>query len=347
MKKNSKVSIAIINHNTSDLLPECIKSLEGLDYANKEIIMIDQDSTDNSVEVVHKKFPKIRVIENQNTGYAGGANKAYEVTDGEFLFVMNPDIKLNKDYITVLVNELKNDSKIGAITGKFLQYDFKNKKKKDVLDTTGLLAFKNRRVVDRAQGMKDKGQFEKKEEVFGISGCAAMYRRAALKDIEGTHSCGVEVWDYDFFMYKEDIDVSWRLNLNGWKCLYIPKAVGYHGRGTGVLKRYTNSEVIKHRKSVSKLARYHSYKNQRLMQIKNETPRDILLSLPTIIWKEILVFGYMLLFEPFTFFKSFSKFLILLPRALKKRKYIQKNREIDSMKHFLTGKPEDVFESWK
>ncbi len=331
-----KVSIAIINYNSRDLLEGCIKSIQELSYEEKEIFLIDQDSSDDSVELVQGKFPKVKITENKNTGYAGGANKAYEVTDGEYLLVMNPDIRLEKDYLSLLIEELEADPLISAITGKFLQDDFKNNKKKDVIDTTGLLAFRNRRVVDRGQGMKDKGQFENREEVFGISGCAALYRRAALDDIKIMN----EIWDNDFFMYKEDIDVSWRLNLNGWKCVYVPHAIGYHRRGTEALKRYTNKEVLKHRKSVPLLARYYSYKNQRLMQIKNEIMKDLIPDLPLLIFREILASGYVILREPRTFL-SFFKLLKELPRALKKRKLIQKKRTIKSMRHFLSGRPKD------
>lgn len=352
LKKHNmpKVSIAIINYNTCELLVGAIKSLQKQDYKNREIVVVDQASTDDSVKKARKLFPKIRVIENKNTGYAGGANKAYDETDGDYLVIMNPDVTLEKNYITVLVKELEKDKKIGAITGKILKTFPKNPPKnfKPIIDTTGLLAFKNRRVVDRGQGFADCGQFEREEEVFGISGCLALYRRTALADIEvlskSRHAKnGKEIWDYDFFMYKEDIDVSWRLNLRGWKCVYTPKAKAFHRRGTAVLKRYSNLDVIKHRESVSKLARYHSYKNQRLLQIKNEISRDMFKDFFTLFFKEILTTGYMFLREPATF-KAFFHLFRQLPSALKKRAYIQKNRKIKTMRHFLRGRPEDA---WK
>lgn len=355
LKKHNmpKISIAIINYNTCELLVGAIKSLQKQDYKNREIVVIDQASTDDSVKKVRQLFPKIRVIENENTGYAGGANKAYDETDGEYLLIMNPDVTLEKNYISMLIKEMEKDKKIGAITGKVLKTLPKNLPKNfvPIIDTTGLLAFKNRRVVDRGQGLPDCGQFEKQEEVFGVSGCLALYRRRSLADMETPSKSphaknGREVWDYDFFMYKEDIDVSWRLNLRGWKCVYTPKARAFHARGTAVLKRYSNLDVIKHRESVSPLARYHSYKNQRLMQIKNEISRDMFKDFFTLFFREILTTGYVLLREPATF-KAFFHLLRQLPSAFKKRAYIQKNHKIKTMRHFLKGSPADAFRDWQ
>lgn len=351
--KSPKISIAIINYNTCELLVEALKSLEKQDCKNMEIVVVDQASTDDSVKKARKLFPKIRVIENENTGYAGGANKAYDETDGDYLIIMNPDVTLGKNYISVLIKEMEKGKKIGAITGKILKTLPENPQKNftPIIDTTGLLAFKNRRVVDRGQGMPDSGQFEKQEEVFGVSGCLALYRRRALTDIVLPTNAKYaknsrEVWDYDFFMYKEDIDVSWRLNLRGWKCVYTPKAIAYHRRGTAVLKRYSNLDVIKHRESVPKLARYHSYKNQRLMQIKNEISRDMFKDFFTLFFREILTTGYIFLREPATF-KAFFHLLRQLRSALKKRTYIQKNRKVKTMRRFLRGRPEDAFKVWK
>lgn len=349
MQKTPKINVAIINYNTCELLIEALKSLKKQDYKDMEIVVVDQASTDDSVKKVRQLFPKIRVIENKNTGYAGGANKAYDETDGEYLVIMNPDVTLEKNYITVLVKELEKDKKIGAITGKILKTFPTNPSKNytPVIDTTGLLAFKNRRVVDRGQGFPDSGQFEKREEVFGVSGCLALYRRTALADIEvhskSPHAKNAkEVWDYDFFMYKEDIDVSWRLNLRGWKCVYTPKVRAFHRRGTAVLKRYSNLDVIKHRESVPKLARYHSYKNQRLMQVKNEISHDMFKDFFTLLFREILTTGYIFLREPATF-KAFFHLLWQLRSAFKKRAYIQKNHKVKTMRHFFRLRPKDAF----
>jgi GT2 family glycosyltransferase len=227
------------------------------------------------------------------------------------------------------------DKKIAAICGKILKYDFSEDKKTNIIDSAGLYCFRNRRVIDEGQGMEDKGQYNKEKEVFGVSGACPIYRREALEDVK----IFGEYFDEDFFMYKEDVDLSWRFRLFGWKCYYLPEAIGYHGRGTGILKRFSHLEVLKNRGKLSKFTKYYSYKNQRLMQLKNEFALGFLRNFFPIIWKEILVKGYIIFREPYLI-KAMFHLLSQMPRALKKRKYIMKNRRVGwrEMEHWLSGK---------
>ncbi len=357
MQKNfPKLSCVIINYNGEKFIKKCLESLLSQNYQNFEVIFIDNLSTDNSVKIVKEKFPQVKVVENTiNSGYVGGANQACDITKGEYLMLLNPDIIYEKDFIKNLVFKMEEDKQIGVISGKFLKYDFNNNEKTNIFDSTGLYCYKNRRIVDRGQGHEDQGQYNKEEEVFGVSGASPMYRREALLDIaiplkppldaspkdsfwreRGLE--GFEFFDTDFFMYKEDIDISWRLWLRGWKCYYYPKALAYHGRGTGVLKRAGHIDVLKHRNKVSELAKYHSYKNQRLMQIKNEMFLSFLLDLPKILTKEILAFAYILIKERFVL-KSAVELFSKIPNALKKRKWIMENKKIDFSKmHYLLGR---------
>ncbi|KKP39876.1 MAG: family 2 glycosyl transferase [Candidatus Peregrinibacteria bacterium GW2011_GWF2_33_10] len=347
MQKPPKVSSVIINYNGEKFIEKCLESLTNQDYPNFETIFIDNVSTDDSVKIVKEKFPQVKLIVNEkNTGYVGGANQAVEITDGKYLMILNPDIIYEKNYISKCVEKMEENPKIGVIGGKWLKYDFIKNEKQNVFDSTGLYCFKNRRIIDRGQGHEDKGQYDKEEIVFGISGASPMYRREALIDIgiptpliRGAG--GVEIFDTDFFMYKEDIDVSWRLNLRGWLCYYYPQAVAYHGRGTGVLKRANHLEVLKHRQSVSLLAKKLSYKNQRLMQIKNEIFLSFILDLPWILTKEILAFGYILLKERFIL-KSIMELFSQIPNALKKRRWIMKNKKINwKQMHYLLGRAKE------
>ena len=172
-----------------------------------------------------------------------------------------------------------------------------------------------------------------------------VYRREALEDIKlplssnSDHSQKrFEYLDEDFFMYKEDIDLSWRLRLCGWKCYYYPKAVCYHGRGTGVLKRFTHLEVYKGRRHLSRFQKYYAYKNQRLMQVKNELWSNLGRAFFWIFGKEILIFFYILIREPYLL-KALFHFLKQLPSALRKRKLIMQKCSVHAteMAHWLSG----------
>lgn len=312
------ISIVILNYNGEKLLRLCLDSVLALNCKDKEVIFIDNASSDDSVEFVLKAYPSVRVIANiENSGYAGGANQAVSVSGGEFVLILNPDIVFEPDYLDILMQRLKSDSGIGAIIGKLRKYDFKHGLKTNTIDSAGLLMFRNRRCVDRGQGEEDYGQYDSAEEVFGVTGACPLYRRAALEDCK----IGGEYFDSDFFMYKEDVDISWRMRLFGWKCFYEPKAVANHGRGTGVLSRAGVLEVAAGRSKLSKFSKFYSYKNERLMRVKNEflglVARDFL----PILWKEILMTGWILLREQFLI-KSFFKFLWQLPGALMKRRGI-------------------------
>jgi GT2 family glycosyltransferase len=348
-RKAPILSIILIGYNSKQFLKHCLNGVKGKTLENVETIFIDNDSSDGSVAYVKRYFKWVKVIANrENTGYVGAANQGIRMTKAKYVMILNPDLILTPDYLEVMIAKMDKDIKIGAITGKVLKYDFEKDEPTNKIDTTGLYCYRNRRIIDRGQGMEDKGQYDKAEEVFGVSGAVPIYRREALEDIklpmltkhrlendDLAHITNIkdatEYLDEDFFMYKEDIDVSWRLRLRGWKCFYEPKGVCYHGRGTGVLKRFTHWEVYKGRKGLSRFAKYYAYKNQRLMQVKNEMIGNLRKDFFPILFKEILVSGYILIREPYLF-KAVGKFWLQLPHALKKRRLIHSRRKVTPKK---------------
>ena len=320
------LSCVIINFNGKELLSGCIDSLLAMKNVEKEVVVLDNLSTDGSVDFLRKHYPKIRIIQNKvNRGYAGGANDAIRETSGEYVMLLNPDIRLNPDYAATLLMRMRYAKDVGAIAGKLLKYDFKNDRATKIIDSAGLQMFKNRRCVDRGQGEHDIGQYEVAEEVFGVTGACPLYRREALEDVM---VCG-EYFDEDFFMYKEDVDISWRMRLFGWACFYDPQAIGFHGRGTGAVLRKNLVEVAKKRSDLSKFQRGLSYRNERLMRLKNEFLSMFFGNAHNILLKEFLFLGLMLSSERFLF-KSFFEILRYAPRAFKKRRIIQRRKIISA-----------------
>lgn len=380
------LSIILIGYNSKKFLKYCLDGVMAQTAKNIETIFIDNNSHDDSVAFVKKNYPSVKVIANkENTGYVGAANQGIKLSHAKYVMILNPDLIMTKDYLKHAIARMEKDKKIGVITGKVLKYDFEKDQPTDKIDTTGLYCYRNRRVIDRGQGLKDVGQYDKPEEVFGVSGAVPIYRREALEDTKlptlskenSKHSmncpsatpgamlarssrnngkqrregvgeasrrnepspvprgscieCAYEYLDEDFFMYKEDIDLSWRLRLRGWKCFYDPAALAHHGRGTGVLKRFTHWEVYKGRKGLSRFAKFYAYKNQRLMQVKNEQCSNVLKDIFSIAMKEILISGYILIREPHLI-KAQWAFLRQLPRALKKRRLIQHRAKVSAKK---------------
>ncbi len=338
----SKVSLIIIHYNTPHYLRTCLDSIFNQTFKNIEVIFIDNNSPDESWKpLVEKEYAKyidnpdsplkLKIIANKdNLGYAKAANQGIKMaieneTPADYVVITNPDIIYTPKYFETVLERMDLDPEIASITGKVLKYDFEKRKPTKIIDTTGLLAYKNRRIVDRGQGLKDEGQFDQEEEVFGVSGACPLYRREALEDIKIMD----EYLDEDFFMYKEDVDLSWRFLLFGWKNYYYPKAKAYHGRGTGIYKRFTHDEVLKHRNKLSRFQKKYSFKNQRLMEVKNELfgnfLRDLWLLFPT----KMAIFAYITIREPYLW-ASYVNYLKQLPRAIKKRKLIMKKAKLVS-----------------
>lgn len=265
-KLKGLVSIVIVNWNGEKYLKKCIESLLNQSYSDIEIIVVDNDSSDSSIDIINKNFKdKIKLFLNKNTGYAGGSNKGIELSKGEFIVIANPDVVFEKNYIKKCVAKLVQDESIAAVTGKLLKYDFDKNKKVNVIDSVGIRLNHRRQGFDIAQNEFDAGLYEEDKRVFGVCGAAAMFKKDVLEKVKVNN----EYFDYDFFAYKEDIDLCWRINLYGYKCYYVHDAIAYHGRGMNSSRGIIN--IIKNRKSQSEFLKGISFRNHYLMILKNET----------------------------------------------------------------------------
>lgn len=357
------ISINIITFNNEKTILPTLESANRQTYPASKILIIDNASNDQTVKLIKTKLPlwrqertillkekfpneswsaDIQLIENnKNIGFAAGHNQAIRQNYGEFILCLNPDLILAPDFIEKAIAVFA-DKKIAAVQGKLLQFDFaKNEIKKDprggqpLIDTTGLLIFRNRRVINRGQGETDQNQYSQTEEIFGADGAAPLYRRQALEDtrlkISKNGQKITEYFDEDFFCYKEDVDLAWRLRLFGWQTVYQPQAIGWHGRTAGEKAAFSPIAIAKERQKISAFAKYYSFKNQRLMQIKNEMPELFLRDLPRIIIKEIASWLYFFIFEKkrLTLIKEL---LNQIPAAFQKRKLIMRGKRTNPEK---------------
>ena len=164
---------------------------------------------------------------------------------------------------------------------------------------------RSRRNFERGQGEADRGQYDASGEVFGADACAGLYARAMLEDV----AVRGEIFDEDFFAYREIVDLSWRARLRGWRTVYEPEAVAFHCR--------TFSPAT--RSAVSPRLKRLSLKNRYLMILKNETLRNYLRHLPWIASFDAVLLIYLLFFDPRTL-AAFGDLLRILPRALRRRR---------------------------
>lgn len=323
------VSINLLLFNGKKYIKSCLNSVLAQTYPNIEILVIDNASTDGSVKCLNSHIRRfalnsqIRIITNEkNLGFAGAHNQGIENSKGKYILCLNQDVVLDKDFVQQAVKILEKNPKVAAIQGKLLRLD-KKLRPINIIDTTGLVILKNRRIISRGQGRQDGEEYNKEEEIFGVDGAAPIYRREALEDV----IINDEVFDKDFFAYKEDVDLAWRLRLYGWKAWYSPKLLAWHARTSGESAATTFRQIIKERRKINKFSKYVSFKNQRLMQAKNELPWLYIKHLPWILPKEICSWIYVLLFEHYTW-KAFKDLFRQLPSAFKKRKITMARKRV-------------------
>lgn len=325
------VSISIVTYNGEKYIKKCIESVLNQSYTNFEIIVIDNNSKDKTRDIVDElsqKYNSIKKIFNdKNLGFSGGHNIGIKNATGDYVLCLNQDALLDKNFLLVAVEAMEADSSIGSIQCKVFKLD-NNLMPTNILDTTGLIILKNRRIIARDQGLNDEAvKRDSSEEIFGPDGAAPFYRKSALEDVKLTLKDFSEYFDEDFFLYKEDVDLAWRLCLYGWRCLYLPTAIAFHDRTAGDSAATNYLNILKERLKINKTAKYYSFKNQRLLQIKNEF--FVLLAKHIFWWlpKEIGMWIWVLCFEQPYVLKSTFVLFKQIPKAIRKRMIIMKNKK--------------------
>lgn len=318
---NKLVSIIILTYNSEKYIEDCLKSVSGQTYKDVEVIVVDNNSKDRTRGILEKINGNQRVIlNNENLGYTGGNNIGIRKSRGEYIVVINPDVVLDENYVEIIVDEFKKDLQIGSVQGKC--YQLNNGLKTKIIDTVGFKFFKSGRIIDEGQGDEDIGQYEEERKIFGVNGNAAAYRRTTLNDIKYKE----EYFDEDFFYCAEDFDLAYRAENRGWKCVYIPQAILWHDRYSAKSISGGWKEFRKTRKSQSLWLRKMSWRNVWLTFIKNLPLKSFFH--PQFLKRQIKFGLYLLFFEPGILLAKFS-IIKLLPKMLKKRKFIMKNKKID------------------
>jgi GT2 family glycosyltransferase len=223
------VSVIIPNWNGERYLPECLDSLRAQTYPRLEIIVVDNGSSDGSVALVGEVYPEVHLLElGENHGLAGGVNAAAENAQGDILALLNNDALAHPDWVAALVDGLSSRPGAGLVASKMLLYD-----RPTVINSAGDTFGRDGIPGSRGVWEEDRGQYDHEEWVFGGCGGAVAYRRDMWDVLGG--------FDERFFMYCEDVDLNWRAQLSGYRCLYVPEAVVYHhlsATGGGVTASY-------------------------------------------------------------------------------------------------------------
>lgn len=324
-----QVSIGLVIWNGRQYLPACLKSVLAQKSINSEIIAIDNNSTDGSFEYLQTEFPQLKIIRNRvNRGFAGGHNQAIALSRGRFYLALNQDTVLEPDYLQVLISFLEKNPKAGSAQGKIKRLT--NGEKTNNIDSLGLQLHTSGQVTDWGEVEEDQGQFSGILEIFGPSGTLPAYRKQALEATALIDSSSrKEYFDEDFFAYKEDIDLAFRLRLNGWSSFCLTDAVAFHNRsvrGEGAVAR-GNLAIANQRQAKSKFSRRLSFSNHHFVYLKNLPNLLRWRFWPQRTWYEIKMWGYALLKEPFLIPEMF-KICRLWPKMMRKRRQIMSRRVI-------------------
>jgi GT2 family glycosyltransferase len=330
-----KVSIHLVTWNGRKYIEECLNSIFKQVFDEYFLLIIDNGSVDETTKIINNQFvplfkDKIRFVQNKdNLGFARAHNQALLWTDSEYVLVLNQDVILDEGFLAEMVEFMDQNPKIGSASSKILRWEFENtedlkkSKKSDIIDSLGLKIFKNQRVIDLASGEKDLGQYDENQPIFGVSGTCPFYRKKSLEEIRYED----EYFDNDFFSYKEDVDIAYRLQWRGWPSYYVNKAVAYHDRTAQSREKISDLKMMGWRKHKSKFINYHSYKNHLFVLQKNLSAKNYQRYFPHILFYEFRKIVYLLIFEWSTL-KGLKEYFRKKKKIKVKRKFIMKNRLI-------------------
>ena len=318
LSSSKRISIVVVTWNSAPYLRRCLDGIRQQTHRDRELIVVDNASTDASADIAAPHA--MRLIRNEtNRGFSAAVNQALAVATGELLLVVNPDCYLEPEYAERLATLFDSDEaphdgapasprpNIGSATGLLLRAQGWDIEPASGIDSAGMRMTRNGRHLDITTPP------DALTEVFGVSGAAAMYRVAFLRDV----AIDGEALEEDFFAYREDADLAWRGQLRGWKALCEPRAIAYHVRRvTPEARRALPAEV-----------NLHSVKNRFLLRIRNQGAYLALRNAPFELARDLVVLVAALTIERSSL-PAFTWLWRNRRRILAKRRAIQSRRTV-------------------
>ncbi len=319
----AKVLVSLVTHNESRDAERLLPTLFAQTFRDFAVVAVDnrsEDGTRASLAAAQKvaPVPMEIVASPENLGFTGGHNvaiaKAVE-RGAEWVLVLNADVVLAPDHLETLLADAARPGRewVGAMTGKVLRAEGPDLLPTGVVDTVGIRMTRTGRHFDVGAGEPDSGRWDRPAEVFGVSGCVALYRVAALADVK----VSTGYFDEDFFVYREDVDLAWRLRGRGWAARCVPAAVAWHRR----------RNLPERRKAMSPVANLHSVKNRFLLRINNAGPDHLRATFPLTFARDAVVVGGCLTVER-TSFEALRWLATNRARLLAKRREILSRRTV-------------------
>ena len=297
------VSVIVVSWNGRRYLEACLRAVEEQHDVRTEIVLVDNGSTDGTGDLVRAMFPRVRIVRlDQYRGFAGGNNAGAHEARGEFLAFLNNDTVPESNWLSTLRLGIDRDAGFALATSRIVYMHDPG-----VIDSAGDGLFRAGAAFKRHHGERVETA-EAPMEVFGVCGAACLMPRAVFEELGG--------FDADFFASHEDVDLSYRARLHGYRCRYVPAAlVRHHGSAT--------------LGTISPFAVFHGQRNLEWMYLKN-TPMSLLVrTLPGhLLYNTAAAVHFARRGLLGTFLKAKGAALAGLPRVLEKRAAIQKTRRV-------------------
>lgn len=281
------VAVVIVSWNSAAFLERALTSLRGLERPVRQVVVVDNGSTDGTASIVRERFPEVDLLEcGENLGFCRANNLGFARTDTPFVLALNPDTELDPGFLRHLLPAFE-DPAVGLACGKLLRMD------RRTLDSAGQELGRSRQPLDRGYGTPDDGRFDRDEIVFGACGAAALYRRDMIDSIADE----TQFFDETFFAFVEDLDVAWRARKLGWRAAYRAGAVGMHARGgsaTGATWKRRVAAMLGRNSEV----RFHIAKNRYLTIIRNDSVAGYISNIPFIWARDLGTLALLLVSSP-------------------------------------------------
>lgn len=310
-QNNVKIVIGIVSYNDKHYLEKTLPLFKNL--KESKIVILDNAHNDEIRKFLEQEYPQIIFLRHPkgNIGFGKGYNYILEKSpNSEYLFCVNGDILIETKAFDTCISYLDQNKNTCMCSGKLHYWDFEKNEKTDVIDTLGIVGTKAHHFWDRGQGKKDKGQYDNSiNKIIGISGAAFIIRRSCIKQLFGDSN---KLFDENIFIYKEDIDLAYRMRWLDMKITFLNEVLGYHDR------------TLPMGKKKSPFLAKESYKNH-LIMLKNNFSSHFSLNTKLFTFMlEFLKFFYYLFTKP--------KVAMQLFQVLKMKKIYKSNRKISPKK---------------
>jgi GT2 family glycosyltransferase len=302
------VSVILVNRNAGELVDLVFPTVLRQSYPKLEVLVIDNGSDDDSVARIEQRYRDVRIVAlGRNAGFSHALNAGIGLSNGEYVLSLNFDVVLEPDFVAVLVEALQRHPGVGYVAGAMRRLTKDGIV--DAIDCNGHYLLPSRYCYGYDPDHPQPSDYDTPREVFGASACAALYRRRMLESI----ALDGEIFDEDLFAYFEDVDLDWRAQQLGFRCLFVPAARGAHMRGgTGLMQRPEVAALM--------LA------NRFLVMLKNDEVCDVLRDASPIARRTLADLRVHARQHPRSIFLAISRIFRLAPRMLRKRREIRRAR---------------------